>query len=239
MNNITIERHNQLLAQLPPQEINRLSSSLELLQVNQGQVLCEAGANLNYAYFPTTAVLALVGLTEEGASNEVASIGNEGVLGVNLFMGQPSLPNQAIVQASGWVYRFKRLAFKQEFNRCASLQALLLQYTQAFLTQLSQTSICGRHHSIEQRLCRWLLHSLDRMPGNELTVTQELIANMLGVRREGITEAAGRLQKSGIIQYSRGHIEILDRDCLEDHACECYFTVQDSLHRAYHQRSAA
>lgn len=239
MNPIQIEGRNQLLTLLTPHEASRFLPLLEAIEVEQGQVLCEAGASLHYAYFPTSSVLALVGLTEDGASNEVASIGHEGVLGVNLFMGESSLNNQAIVQSSGWLYRCKRLAFKQEFSRLPGLQKLLLGYTQALLNQLSQTSICGRHHSIDQRLSRWLLHSFDRQAEGPLQVTQELIANMLGVRREGITEAAGRLQKSGVIQYSRGRIDLIDRDALEDCSCECYFSIRHSLHQAYHQRSAA
>jgi CRP-like cAMP-binding protein len=186
---------------------------------------------LHHVYFPTTAIVSLLYVMMDGASAEIAVVGNEGVIGVALFMGGETMPNRAVVQSAGHAYRLKGQLLKQEFNRSGELQHLLLRYTQALLTQMAQTAVCNRHHSLDQQLCRWLLLSLDRLPSNELVMTQELIANMLGVRREGVTEAAGNLQKGGLIRYQRGHITVLDRARLEARACECYAVVKKEFDR--------
>ena len=196
-----------------------------------GEMLYEPGGQLQHAYFPTTAVASLHYVTESGASAESAGVGNEGVVGISLFMGGDTTPSSAVVQAAGHGYRLESRLLKQEFNRAGLMQHLMLRYTQALMTQMAQTAACNRHHSVEQRLCRWLLLTLDRLPSNELVMTQELVASMLGVRREGITEAAGKLQHAGFIRYRRGHIAVLDRSGLETRACECYAVVKKELRR--------
>ena len=196
-----------------------------------GEMLYEPGGQLRHAYFPTTAIVSLHYLMESGASAESAGVGNEGVVGVSLFMGGDTTPSSAVVQTAGQAYRLESRALMQEFNRAGLLQRLLLRYTQALMTQMTQTAVCNRHHSVEQQLCRWLLSTLDRIPSHELVMTQELVASMLGVRREGITEAAGRLQHAGFIRYRRGHISVLDRSGLETRACECYAVVRKELSR--------
>ena len=222
---------NHLLAALPTAEFEALAPHLHPVSLALGQMLYEPGEQLQHAYFPTTAIISLHYVTESGASAESAGVGNEGMLGVSLFMGGDTTPSSAVVQTAGHAYRLDRRLLKQEFARGGLLQRLLLRYTQALMTQMSQTAVGNRHHSVEQQLCRWLLLTLDRLPGNELVMTQELIAGMLGVRREGITEVAGRLQASAIIRYRRGHISVLDRAGLEAHACECYGVVRKELTR--------
>jgi CRP-like cAMP-binding protein len=222
---------NQLLAALPTAEFERIAPHLELIAMPLGDVLYESGGQMQHVYFPTTAILSLHYVTESGASAEIAGVGNEGVLGVSLFMGGNTTPSRAIVQTAGHGYRLPARLLMDEFNRAGGrragvMQNLLLRYTQALLTQISQTAVCNRHHSVEQQLCRWLLLTLDRLPSNELTITQELIASMLGVRREGITVAAGHLQQAGCIRYRRGHITVLDRSGLESRVCECYAVVK-------------
>jgi len=196
-----------------------------------GKMLYEPGEQLQHAYFPTTSIVSLHYVTESGASAETAGVGNEGVVGISLFMGGDTTPSSAVVQTAGHAYRLERRLLTQEFNRAGLLQRLLLRYTQALMTQMAQTAVCNRHHSVEQQLCRWLLLTLDRLPSNELVMTQELVASMLGVRREGITEAAGNLQRAGFISYRRGHIAVLDRSGLETSACECYAVVKKELNR--------
>ena len=222
---------NHLLASLPAEIFERLSPHLELVQMPLGAVICESGGQLQHVYFPTTAIISLHYVMEDGASAEIAGVGNEGVLGISLFMGGNTTPCQATVQTGGYGYRLKVKLLMEEFDRAGPLMHLLLRYTQALMTQMSQTAACNRHHSVEQQLCRWLLLTLDRLPSNELTMTQELIAGMLGVRREGITETAGNLQREGLISYRRGHITVLDRTGLESHACECYGVVKKEFHR--------
>ena len=196
-----------------------------------GEILYGPGGQLQHAYFPTTAIVSLHYVTESGASAEIASVGNEGVVGISLFMGGDTTPSSAVVHTAGHAYRLERRLLKEEFERAGTLQRLLLRYTQALITQMSQTAACNRHHSVEQQLCRWLLVTLDRVPSGQLVMTQELVARMLGVRREGITEAAGNLQDAGCIRYRRGHIAVLDRSGLEARACECYDVVRTELHR--------
>ena len=196
-----------------------------------GDVLYESGGQLQHVYFPTTAIVSLHYVMESGASSEIAGVGNEGVLGISLLMGGNTTPSRAIVQTAGHGYRLKARLLMEEFNRAGPMMRLMLRYTQALITQISQTAVCNRHHSVEQQLCRWLLLTLDRLPSNELTMTQELIASMLGVRREGITETAGNLQRAGLISYRRGHITVLDRSGLESHACECYNVVKKEFDR--------
>lgn len=198
-----------------------------------GDVLCESGGRLHYVYFPTSAIVSLHYILENGASSEIAGVGNEGMLGVSLFMGGETTPSWATVQTAGYGYRMKAGLMLQEFNQATPLQRLLLRYTQALMTQISQTAVCNRHHTIEQQLCRWLLLTLDRLGCQDLTMTQELIASMLGVRREGITEAAGKLQNAGMIRYRRGHIMVLDRAGLEKHVCECYHVVKKKFDRLF------
>lgn len=222
---------NHLLAALPTAEFERITPHLELVAMPLGEVLCESGGQLQHVYFPTTAIVSLHYVMENGASSEIAGVGNEGVLGVSLFMGGNTTPSRAIVQTAGHGYRLKARLMMEEFNRAGPMMRLMLRYTQALITQISQTAVCNRHHSVEQQLCRWLLLTLDRLPSNELTMTQELIASMLGVRREGITETAGNLQRAGLISYRRGHITALDRSGLESHACECYKVVKKEFHR--------
>ncbi len=227
---------NYLLAALPAEILERLVPHLELVAMPLGSVICESSGILQHAYFPTSAILSLHYVLEDGASTEIAGVGNEGILGISLFMGGDTTPSQATVQTGGHGYRLKGRLMLDEFNRvggrrAGALQNLLLRYTQALMTQMSQTAVCNRHHTLEQQLCRWLLLTLDRLPTNELTMTQELIASMLGVRREGITEAAGNLQRAGLISYRRGHITVLDRVGLETYACECYGVVKKEFHR--------
>jgi CRP-like cAMP-binding protein len=222
---------NHLLAALPVKERERLFPHLELIPMVLGDVLYESGSELRHVYFPTTSIVSLLYVMLDGASAEIAVVGNEGIIGVALFMGGETMPNRAVVQSAGHAYRLKGQLLKQEFNRSGELQHLLLRYTQALLTQMAQTAVCNRHHSLDQQLCRWLLLSLDRLPSNDLVMTQELIANMLGVRREGVTEAAGNLQKAGLIRYQRGHITVIDRAGLEARACECYAVVKKEFDR--------
>ena len=222
---------NHLLAALPAAELERIAPHLERVAMPLGEVLCESGGQLQHAYFPTTAIVSLLYVTESGATAETAGVGNEGVLGISLFMGGDSMPSRAIVQTAGCGYRLNRRLMIDEFNRAGALMRLMLRYTQALMTQMSQTAVCNRHHSVEQQLCRWLLSTLDRLPSNELTMTQELIASMIGVRREGITEAAGHLQQAGVIRYRRGHITVLDRAGLTSHVCECYGVVKKEYDR--------
>lgn len=222
---------NHLLAALPAADFEPLAAHLELVAMPLGEMLYEPGGQLQYAYFPTTAIVSLHYVMESGASAESAGVGNEGVVGVSLFMGGDTTPSSAVVQTAGHAYRLAARVLKQEFNRAGLMQRLLLRYTQALLTQMSQTAACNRHHSVEQQLCRWLLLTLDRLPSNELIMTQELVASMLGVRREGITEAAGKLQRAGFISYRRGHIAVLDRSGLETHVCECYAVVKKEVSR--------
>ena len=217
---------NQLLATLPDAEYRRIEKDLELVHMPLGEVLYESGCKLHYAYFPTNSIVSMLYVLEDGSSAEVAIVGNEGLLGIALFMGGETTPSRAVVQSAGWGYRLKAHLIKAEFRRSGPFMNLLLRYTQALITQMTQTAVCNRHHSIEQQLCRWLLLSLDRLMGDSLTMTQDLIANMLGVRREGVTEAAGKLQRSGYIRYSRGHITVLDRPGLEKRVCECYEVVK-------------
>lgn len=222
---------NHLLAALPAAEFAPLAEHLQLVAMPLGEMLYEPGAQLMHAYFPTTSIVSLHYVMESGASAEAAGVGNEGVVGVSLFMGGDTTPSSAVVQTAGHAYRLERRLLEQGFNRAGALQSLLLRYSQALITQMMQTAACNRHHSVEQQLCRWLLSTLDRMPSSELVMTQELLASMLGVRREGITEAAGRLQQAGVIRYRRGHISVLDRLGLEGRACECYKVVKDELGR--------
>lgn len=222
---------NHLLAALPSEVQQRLFPYLEPVPLPLGKVLYESGGALRHVYFPTDAIVSLIYVMESGASAEISVVGNEGLVGVALFMGGESTPSRAIVQSGGHAYRLSAQRLKDEFNRHGDLLVLMLRYTQALLTQMSQTAVCNRHHSIDQQLCRWLLLSLDRLPSNQLVMTQELIANMLGVRREGVTEAAGKLQKLGVIEYSRGHITVLDRPRLEQLSCECYAVVKKETDR--------
>ncbi|OIR06698.1 hypothetical protein GALL_113050 [mine drainage metagenome] len=222
---------NHLLAALPTVEFEPLVAHLELIQMPLGKILYEPGGQLQHAYFPTTSIVSLHYIMESGASAESAGVGNEGVVGVSLFMGGDSTSSSAVVQTAGHAYRLERRLLKQEFDRGGLMQRLLLRYTQALLTQMAQTAVCNRHHSVEQQLCRWLLLTLDRLPTNELVMTQELVSGMLGVRREGITAAAGNLQRAGFINYRRGHIAVLDRTGLETHACECYSVVKKEMSR--------
>ena len=222
---------NHLLSVLPKAEFERLAAHLELVPLLLGDVLYEPGGQLQHAYFPTTAIVSLQYVTESGASAEIAGVGNEGVVGISLFMGGDTTPSSAVVQTAGHAYRLPRGVLKQEFDRAGPVLHLLLRYTQALITQMTQTAVCNRHHSVEQQLCRWLLVTLDRIPSGELVMTQELVASMLGVRREGITEAAGKMQAAGFIRYRRGHISVLDRAGLESRSCECYATVKKELDR--------
>ena len=222
---------NHLLAALTAAEFEPLSVHLERVHLPLGEMLYEPGTQLRHAYFPTTAIVSLHYVMESGASSEFAGVGNEGVVGVSLFMGGNTTPSTAVVQTAGDAYRLECRWLLQEFNRAGLLQHLLLRYTQALMTQMAQTAVCNRHHSVEQQLCRWLLLTLDRMPTRDLVMTQELIASMLGVRREGVTEAAGNLQRAGFISYRRGHIAVLDRAGLEARACECYAVVNEEMHR--------
>jgi CRP-like cAMP-binding protein len=222
---------NHLLASLPAEEFGRLAPHLELMPMLLGESIYEPGSQLQHVYFPTTAIVSLLYVLESGASAEIAGVGNEGMLGIALFMGGDTTPSSAVVQTAGHAYRLQARLLKEEFRRAGLMQRLLLRYTQALLTQMCQTTACNRHHSIEQQLCRWLLLTLDRLPSNELGVTQELVASALGVRRESITEAAGKLQRAGLIRYRRGHLTVLERSGLEAGACECYAVVKKEIGR--------
>lgn len=222
---------NRLLAALSPEVLERLLPELDLVPMSLGKVVYESGHAMHHVYFPTDSIVSLLYVMENGSSAEISVVGNEGVVGVALFMGGESTPSRAIVQSAGWAFRMKSEVLKDEFNRHGELLHLLLRYTQALITQMAQTAVCNRHHTIDQQLCRWLLLSLDRLRGNELTMTQELIANMLGVRREGVTDAAGKLQAQGVIEYSRGHIRVIDREKLESLSCECYSVVKSETDR--------
>ena len=222
---------NHLLAALPDAEAQRWLPLLESVDLPLGQVLYESGTTLTHVYFPTTAIISLLYVMENGASAEIAVVGNEGIVGISLFMGGESTSSRAVVQSAGVGFRLKAQMMKEEFDRAGPVLHLLLRYTQALITQMSQTAVCNRHHSLDQQLCRWLLLSLDRLEGNQLVMTQELIANMLGVRREGVTEGALKLQRSGLIRYARGHITVLDRPGLERRSCECYSVVKREYER--------
>jgi CRP-like cAMP-binding protein len=224
-------KSNHLLAALPPAEWARWVPQLELVDLPLGLVLYESGRILTHVYFPTTAIVSLLHVMENGASAEIAVVGNEGVVGISLFMGGESTPSRAVVQSAGQGYRLKSATMKEEFAKASPVLHLMLRYTQALITQMAQTAVCNRHHSLDQQLCRWLLLSLDRLSGNELVMTQELIANMLGVRREGVTEGALKLQHAGLIRYSRGKISVLDRPGLELRTCECYNVVKKEYDR--------
>ncbi len=222
---------NHLLAALRPRVLERLSPQFESVPLSLGEVIYEAGAPLSHVYFPINSIVSLLRVMEDGASAEIAVVGNEGVVGVALFLGGQTTPSRALVQSAGLAYRLPSESLRAEFGRIGGLHNLLLRYTQALLTQMAQTAVCNRHHTVDQQLCRWLLLSLDRLSSSELTMTQELIANMLGVRREGVTEAAGKLQSSGIIRYSRGVITVVDRPQLEARVCECYEVVKKEFDR--------
>jgi CRP-like cAMP-binding protein len=224
-------KQNHLLAALPAADYERLLPDLELVPLPLGWAVYEAGGKLAYVYFPTTSIVSLLYVMENGSSAEIAVTGNDGLVGIALFMGGESTPSRAVVQSAGYGYRLRAKVLRTEFKQGGQLQYLALRYTQALITQMAQTAVCNRHHSVEQQLCRWLLLSLDRLPSNELSMTQELIANMLGVRREGVTQAAGNLQKAGLIHYSRGHITVLDRPKLEKRVCECYAVVKKEMDR--------
>ena len=227
----TRPQKNHLLAALPDAEWQRWRPQLELTALPLGQVLYESGTTLKHVYFPTTAIISLLYVMENGASAEISVVGNEGLVGISLFMGGESTPSRAVVQSAGHGFRLKAQLMKDEFDRAGPVLHLLLRYTQALITQMSQTAVCNRHHSLDQQLCRWLLLSLDRLQGADLVMTQELIANMLGVRREGVTEAAHKLQEAGLIRYARGHISVLDRVGLEKRVCECYGVVKKEYDR--------
>jgi CRP-like cAMP-binding protein len=222
---------NNLLAAFPAAERERLFPQLELEPMPLGKVLYESGDVLHYVYFPTNSIVSLLYVLADGASAEISVVGNEGLIGIALFMGGETTSSRALVQSAGFAYRLSGQELKDEFHRSGEVQVLLLRYTQALITQMAQTAVCNRHHSVDQQLCRWLLLSLDRLPSNELVMTQELIANMLGVRREGVTEAAGKLEKLGVIRYARGRITVLDRPRLEQLCCECYAVVKKESDR--------
>ena len=224
-------RQNHLLKALPAEDYKRIAAHLELVPLKLGDILYEPGIKLRYVYFPTTAIVSLLYVMEDGASAEIAIVGNEGILGISLFMGGETTPSRAVVQSAGYGYRLRAQLLKDEFGRFGPFLRLLLRYTQALITQMAQTAVCNRHHSVDQQLCRWLLLSLDRLASSELSMTQELIANMLGVRREGVTEAAGKLQDAGLIHYRRGRITVLDRPRLEARSCECYQVVKTEFDR--------
>jgi CRP-like cAMP-binding protein len=224
-------RSNHLLAALPEAERQRWLPQLERVEMPLGQVLYESGAALDHVYFPANAIVSLLYVMENGASAEIAVVGNEGLVGISLFMGGDTTPSRAVVQSGGHGFRLPAATMKHEFDRSGPVMHLLLRYTQALITQMAQTAVCNRHHSLDQQLCRWLLLSLDRLQGNTLQMTQELIANMLGVRREGVTAAALKLQQAGLIHYARGHISVLDRAALEQRTCECYAVVKKEYDR--------
>ncbi|GAB4087714.1 Crp/Fnr family transcriptional regulator [Hydrogenophaga soli] len=224
-------RANDLLASLPETDWERWHSQLEKVELKLGQALYESGTTMHHVYFPTNAIVSLLYVMEDGSSAEIAVVGHEGVVGISIFMGGGSTPSRAVVQSAGWGFRMRSAVIKDEFDRSSPVMHLMLRYTQALITQMAQTAVCNRHHSLDQQLCRWLLLSLDRLTGNELVMTQELIANMLGVRREGVTEGALKLQKAGLISYARGHIHVLDRAGLERRTCECYAVVKKEYDR--------
>jgi CRP-like cAMP-binding protein len=228
---MTDMKRNHLLAALPEAEWQRLSPHLEPTSMPLGQVLYESGRTLSHVYFPTDAIVSLLYVMENGASAEIAVVGHEGIVGISLFMGGESTPSRAVVQSAGQGFKLRAQVIKDEFERAGPVMHLLLRYTQALITQMAQTAVCNRHHTLDQQLCRWLLLSLDRLPGSDLVMTQELIANMLGVRREGVTEGALKLQKAGLIRYSRGHVTILDRAGMEQRTCECYAVVKKEYDR--------
>ena len=230
---------NHLLGALSATERERLYPHLQLVPMPLGKVLYESGDVMRHVYFPTDSIISLLYVLEDGASAEISVVGNEGLIGVALFMGGETTPSRAIVQSAGFAYRLIGQLLKEEFHRNGGMQLLLLRYTQALLTQMAQTAVCNRHHSVDQQLCRWLLLSLDRLSSNKLSMTQELIANMLGVRREGVTDAAGKLQKLGVIQYARGRITVLDRPKLEKLCCECYAVVKKETDRLLPQALAS
>lgn len=223
--------HNHLLSALPEEVKQRIFPELELVPMALGMVLYESGDTMRHMYFPTDCIVSLLYVMENGASAEISVVGNEGLVGISLFMGGESTPSRAVVQSAGYAYRLPGKLMKDEFNRHGETLMLMLRYTQALITQMAQTAVCNRHHSIDQQLCRLLLLSLDRLPSNRLTMTQELIANMLGVRREGVTDAAGKLQKLNVIEYTRGEITVLDRPKLESLSCECYAVVKKETDR--------
>jgi CRP-like cAMP-binding protein len=229
-------RQNHLLAALPEAEWQRWLPQLESVALPLGQVLYESGSTLSHVYFPTTAIVSLLYVMEDGASAEIAVVGNEGVVGIALFMGGESTPSRAVVQSAGHGFRLRAQVIRDEASRAGPVLHLLLRYTQALITQMAQTAVCNRHHSLDQQLCRWLLLSMDRLQGDELVMTQELIANMLGVRREGVTEAARSLQKAGLIRYARGHITVVDRPAIELRTCECYAVVKKEYDRLLPER---
>jgi CRP-like cAMP-binding protein len=229
---------NRLLAALPDPDWERWRPQLERVDLPLGKALYEPGNTLSHVYFPTTAIVSLLYVMEDGSSAEIAMVGNEGIVGIALFMGGDSTPNRAVVQSAGEGYRMKAGVIKAEFDHSGPVMHLLLRYTQALITQMAQTAVCNRHHSVDQQLCRWLLLSLDRLRGHELVMTQELIANMLGVRREGVTESALKLQRAGLIHYSRGRIVVLDRHGLEQRTCECYAVVRKEYDRLLPDRKA-
>ncbi|HEX6634243.1 MAG TPA: Crp/Fnr family transcriptional regulator [Usitatibacter sp.] len=222
---------NDLLAALSAVELKRLQPHLQLAEMPLGEVVYESGRHIDHVYFPTTCIVSLLYVLESGASAEIAIVGHEGMVGISIFMGGETTPSRAVVQSAGEAYRLPAQMVKAEFTRGGGMQHLMLRYTQSLITQMAQTAVCNRHHSVDQQLCRWLLLSLDRLAVPEITMTQELIANMLGVRREGVTEAAGKLQKAGVISYRRGHIKVLDRPKLEAMACECYAVVRAETER--------
>ena len=224
-------QQNHLLSALAEADFTHFSSELELVPLLLGQMLYEPGTQLRHAYFPTTSIVSLHYVTESGASAETAGVGNEGLVGVSLYMGGDTTPSSAVVQTAGHAYRLDRHVLLHEFNRAGAFQRLMLRYTQALMTQMAQSAVCNRHHSVEQQLCRWLLLTMDRVPARELVMTQELVASMLGVRRESVTEAAGSLQDAGYIRYRRGHIAVVDRKGLESKTCECYGVVKKELTR--------
>jgi CRP-like cAMP-binding protein len=232
-------QHNHLLASLPPAARARIYPQMQLVEMPLGRVLYEPGDVLRHVYFPTDCIVSLLYVMEDGGSAEIAVVGNEGLIGISLFMGGETTPSRAVVQSAGYAYQLAGQKLKDEFHRNGDTQVLLLRYTQSLITQMAQTAACNRHHSVEQQLCRWLLLSLDRLASNELTMTQELIANMLGVRREGVTDAAGKLQALGVIRYHRGRITVLDRPKLEHLSCECYAVVKKETDRLFADRHLA
>ena len=232
-------KRNRLLAALPETDYRALVPHLEHVPLPLGMAVYESGGRQGFVYFPTSSIVSLLYVLEDGASAEIAVTGREGLVGIALFMGGESTPSRAVVQSAGHGYRLRADVLKKEFESGGALQHLLLRFTQALITQMTQTAVCNRHHAVDQQLCRWLLLSLDRLPSNELVMTQELIANMLGVRREGVTEAAGKLQAEGLIHYSRGHITVLDRDQLEARVCECYAVVKKEYDRLLPDAMAA
>lgn len=226
-----VPEQNRLLAALPKSAKERIFPRLKLVELKLGDVIYESGQPIEFVYFPTNCIVSLLYVMLNGSSAEISVVGNEGIVGIAVFMGSDSTPSRTVVQSQGFAYRLPASDLKAEFNNDPEVRVLTLRYTQALITQMSQTAVCNRHHTIDQQLCRWLLLSLDRLPDNLLTMTQELIANMLGVRREGVTEAAGKLQKLGIIEYHRGHIRVIDRPELEAHCCECYEVVKRETER--------